>query len=627
MVQEDNREWQSHLGAEVVVEGVRFRVWAPKCKSVKVVVEGERSTPFPLTPEDNGYFSGIIPQLKAGDLYWYRLDDGQQYPDPCSRFQPQGPHGPSMVVDPQAYRWHDNGWSGISLPGQVIYELHIGTFTSEGTFDAAAQQLAELQRVGITLIEVMPVAEFAGRWNWGYDGVDLYAPSRMYGDAEAFKRFVDAAHTLGLGVILDVVYNHLGPDGNYLMAYSDTYFTDRYTTDWGAALNYDGPGSREVRKFFIQNACYWIAEFHLDGLRLDATQNIYDTSPMHILGEISRRTREVAGRRQIVLIAENEPQDVRSLAAVEEGGFGLDGMWNDDFHHSARVALTGRREAYYTDYRGDPQEFISAIKRGFLYQGQWYLWQQQPRGSVVTTQPAHAFILFIENHDQVANTLRGERILALTNVAQYRAMMGLMLLAPGTPLLFMGQEFGASSPFPFFADYQGKELSQSVREGRKEFLAQFPSYSSSVDEVPDPCHVSTFESAKLDFSERGMHEPVYLFHQALLSLRRDDPVIAMQNRSRIEGAVLGPQAFLLRFFGDEGDDRLLVVNLGAALEYIPAPEPLLAPVSGGSWRLVWSSDDPRYGGPGIINPCGEDGWRLPGASAVLFAAERDARLR
>lgn len=624
MAQEGSK-WRLNLGAEALPDGVRFRVWAPKCKHVEVAIAGDPPSLVPLTPETEGYFSALVPSLQAGALYRCRLDHHQQYPDPCSRFQPQGPHGPSMVVDARAYKWRDAGWPGVLMPGQVMYELHIGTFTPDGTFDAAARELAELKRIGVTLIELMPVVEFDGRWNWGYDGVDLYAPSHLYGDAEALKRFVDTAHGVGLGVILDVVYNHLGPSGNYLPAFSDHYFSTRYKTDWGAAINYDGPESREVRAFFVRNACYWLAEFHLDGLRLDATQDIYDASPVHILAELSQRTRAVASPRHIVLIAENEPQNVRCLAPIEAGGFGLDAMWNDDFHHAARVALTGRREAYYTDYRGEPQEFLSAVKRGFLYQGQWYQWQQKPRGSIVTTQPAHAFVLFTQNHDQVANTLRGERLLALASAAQYRALTALALLAPGTPMFFMGQEFGASSPFPFFADHRSQELRESVCQGRKEFLAQFPSYSSSLDQVPDPCEASTFASAKLDFSERETHEPLYLFHQDLLRLRREDAIIARQDRSRVDGAVVGPQAFLLRFFGDGGEDRLLVVNLGTALEHTPAPEPLLAPVSGGSWRLVWSSDDPRYGSPGIIHPAGEEGWQFPGASAVLFAAERPAR--
>lgn len=617
--------WGLNLGAEVVSNGVSFRVWAPKRKRVDVVLENEGGTIIPLDPEENGYFSGIALDVGAGTLYKYRLDEDKKYPDPSSRFQPEGPHGPSMVIDPWAHRWNDEGWSGVDIRGQVIYELHIGTFTREGTFDAAARELGELKGLGITLIEVMPVHEFPGRWNWGYDGVGLYAPAHVYGDANALRRFVDSAHSKGIGVMLDVVYNHLGPDGNYLKEYSDNYFTDRYETDWGEPPNFDGPGSKEVREFFIRNACYWIAEFHMDGLRLDATQNIYDLGPFHVLAEISQRTREVAEPKKIVLVGENEPQHVILIGPLEKGGYGLDALWNDDFHHSAMVALTGRSEAYYTDYRGEPQEFISAVKRGFLYQGQRYNWQKQPRGTAVTTEPASAFILFTQNHDQVANSLYGHRIHALTSPARYRAITALMLLAPGTPMFFMGQEFGASSPFLFFADHCQQVLAGTVHRGRKEFLAQFPSYGSpeAQEQVPDPCEVSTFERSKLDLSERESHAEIYLFHQDLLRLRREDPVISSQARERIDGAALGSGALAIRFFGEDGDARLLVVNLGPNFQYNPAPEPLLAPVSGGSWHLVWSSDDPRYGGPGIINPCGEEGWMLPGESAAFFSSVSD----
>ena len=315
--------WHLNLGAEVQADGVFFRVWAPQCQCVEVVIEGSPERVFPLASDADGYFSGLVSHLTAGVLYWYRLDGNEKYPDPCSRFQPSGPHGPSLVVDPSAFNWHDTDWPGLQLAGQVIYELHIGTFTPEGTFDAAISQLSELKRIGITLIEVLPVAEFSGRWNWGYDGVDLYAPTRNYGDADAFRRFVDAAHLVGLGVILDVVYNHLGPDGNYLATFSKDYFTDRYATDWGAAINYDGPNSQPVREFFICNACYWIAEFHLDGLRIDATQNIYDQGPLHIIAELSQRVRATAHPRTIILVAENEPQDLICVTPLANKGYGL----------------------------------------------------------------------------------------------------------------------------------------------------------------------------------------------------------------------------------------------------------------------------------------------------------------
>jgi len=587
---------------------------------VEVVIEESDEAAFPLAPEEKGYFSGVVPGIGAGTKYRYRLEDGRLYPDPCSRFQPEGPHGPSMVVDPNAYAWGDTSWLGARLSGQVIYELHVGAFTPEGTFDAAAREIEELRRIGITMIELMPVAEFPGRWNWGYDGVDLYAPAHLYGDPEGLKRFVDMAHRQGMAVILDVVYNHVGPDGNYLKAFSDDYFTDRYRNEWGEAINFDGPNASEVREFFIRNACYWIAEFHLDGLRLDATQQIFDASPRHVLADLSRRAREAARPREIVLIGENECQHVILLAPVEKGGYGLDALWNDDFHHSARVALTGRREAYYTDYRGEAQEFISAVKRGFLYQGQHYVWQNKGRGSQVTAEPAAAFVHYIQNHDQVANHLRGERLSALAGPARIRAITALLLLAPETPLLFMGQEFGASSPFLFFADHNDR-LAPLVHKGRREFLAQFPSYATpeAQREIPDPRAEETFLKTKLDFSERKKHAGIYRLHYDLLKLRREDPILSLQLREGIDGAVLGPHAFALRFFGKEGDDRLLVVNLGSDLEVRPVPEPLLAPLKEGAWKLIWSSDDPKYGGPGAVHPYDAGGWRLPGGSAVFLS--------
>src|SRR6185369_15663527 len=338
------------VGAETLPSGgAHFRVWAPRRRVVEVAIEGGTRTP--LAAEDNGYFSGAVSGARAGTLYKYRLDGGESFPDPASRFQPQGPHGPSQVVDPAAYRWRDEGWKGVSLPGQVLYELHVGTFTKEGTWAAAARELPALRELGVTVVEVMPVADFAGRFGWGYDGVDLYAPTRLYGTPDDMRAFVDEAHRVGLGVILDVVYNHLGPSGNYLPQFSERYFTDEYATEWGEPFNYDGEDAAPVREFVVANAGYWIAEFHLDGLRLDATQSMHDASPEHVLAALGREARRAAGARSIIVIAENEPQETRLVRPTEQGGYGLDALWNDDFHHSAMVALTGRSEAYYSDYR------------------------------------------------------------------------------------------------------------------------------------------------------------------------------------------------------------------------------------------------------------------------------------
>jgi maltooligosyltrehalose trehalohydrolase len=524
-----------------------------------------------------------------------------------------------MVIDHDAYVWHDAQWAGLRMHGQVLYELHIGAFTPEGSFDAAISQLDALVELGVTCLEVMPVSETPGRFNWGYDGVCLFAPTRNYGDPEGFKRFVDAAHRRGLGVILDVVYNHLGPDGCYLRCFSESYFSEKHSTEWGEALNFDGPGSEGVRDFFRENAAYWISEFHLDGLRFDATQNIYDDSASHILSEISDAARRAAASRDIILIGENEPQDVRCIAPTTKGGFGLDAVWSDDFHHSARVALTGFHEAYYEDYRGRPQELISAAKRCFLYQGQYYAWQKKNRGTaVLDSHPSEAFVFYLQNHDQVANAAPGLRICDLTPRERYKALTAFMLLLPQTPLLFMGQEYTAPQRFDFFADHH-EELAAKVFTGRREFISQFPSYARPDVQrlIPDPRAETTFQGSKLRPEDRAKNAAMLAFHKDLLALRRTDPVIARQLRSAIDGAVLGLDAFVLRFYGDHGDDRLLVVNLGEAFDVSPVSEPLLAPPMGG-WNLVWASQDARYDGPGMTNPMKESGWKLTAEGAWFF---------
>src|SRR5213078_685449 len=354
-------------------------------------------------------------------------------------------------------------WPGVKMKGQVIYEMHIGTLTREGTWRAATEQLAELARIGVSVIEMMPIADFPGHFGWGYDGVDLFAPSHLYDTPDDLRAFVNRAHSLGLGVILDVVYNHFGPDGNYVRIFSDHYFTAQYENDWGESINFDGPNSGPVREFFITNGRYWIAEFHFDGFRFDATQEVKDTSDEYIIGAIGRAAREAARPREIILVAENERQEAKLIRPRAEGGDDLDAVWNDDFHHSAVMALTGKREAYYTDYLGSAQEFISAAKYGYLFQGQPYVWQEAPRGYSARGASPQAFVSFIENHDQVANTAFGERVRFLTSPGRYRAMVALLLLGPWTPLLFQGQEFGAASVFRYFSDVGEDDLKEAIR--------------------------------------------------------------------------------------------------------------------------------------------------------------------
>jgi maltooligosyltrehalose trehalohydrolase len=576
---------------------------------------------FELRGEGNGYFSGPVAEAKTGMLYRFVLDEGT-FPDPASRFQPEGPHGPSQIVDPTAFKWTDDRWPGVSREGQVIYEMHIGTFTPEGTWAAAQEELPELAQLGITVLEVMPVADFPGRFGWGYDGVNLFAPTRLYGRPDDFRAFVDRAHQLGLGVILDVVYNHVGPDGNYLKQFSQNYFTDRYQNEWGEALNFDGKGSGPVREFFITNAGYWIDEFHLDGLRLDATQQIFDHSREHLLAAISRKTREAAKPRKVYLVAENERQEAKLVRPVEKGGYGLDALWNDDLHHTAMTAITGRNEAYYSDYRGTPQEFISAIKWGFLYQGQWYPWQKNTRGSPALDLDSSRFVTFIQNHDQVANSLHGLRAHQLTSPGRFKAVTALVLLAPGTPMLFQGEEFAASAPFLYFADHN-PDLSRLVAAGRKEFLRQFKTIACPECDsfVAHPGEEKTFLNCKLDLSERQKHAQIYMLHRDLLKLRREDTIFSGAQRRGFDGAVLGQEAFVIRFFGEGGNDRLLIANLGLDLGLNPAPEPLLAPVEGRRWRILWSTESPCYGGCGTWPWDHEGNWKIPGHAAIVLTPD------
>lgn len=613
------------IGAEVMPSGgVHFRVWAPASKTVAVELSRGDGPPVlaVLAREPSGHFSGEMPEAAAGMRYRLRAESGA-FPDPASRFQPEGPHGPSEIVAPE-FAWTDGAWRGRTNEELVVYEMHLGTFTPAGTWRAAMEKLPALAELGVTAIEAMPISDFPGQFGWGYDGVNHFAPCRLYGTPGDAKAFVDRAHELGLAVILDVVYNHFGPDGNYLGQFSPDFVSRKYSNEWGDALNFDGENSAGVREFFIANAAYWIGEFHFDGLRLDATQQIHDASPTHIVAEIATAARTAAPNRRVHLIAENETQSARLVRPARSGGCGVDSIWNDDFHHSAVVAATGRSEAYYSDYRGAPQEFVSALKHGFLYQGQWYEWQRKRRGEPAwDLRPSH-FTIFIENHDQVSNFLSGERLHRLTSPARHRALTALLLLGPCTPLLFQGQEFDSSAPFVFFAD-QPPALGQLVREGRRKFLTQFRSIADEdlTGRYLDPASRATFERCKLDWGERGRNARAVRLHTDLLRLRRE--IHALRRPERFDGAVLGAHAFVLRFFSSEGD-RLLVVNLGGDRHLRCAPEPLLAPVAGRGWRVEWSSEALAYGGRGVAPLETRANWMLPAEAAVLLVPNENADL-
>jgi maltooligosyltrehalose trehalohydrolase len=607
------------VGAELQQGGgADVRVWAPAVTEMELVrpdaAGGERA--IKMRRDAGGHFTATDPDAAAGGRYWFRLDGRELRPDPASRWQPDGPHQPSTYVDPSAFRWTDAAWPGLKKDGHVIYEMHVGTFTPEGTWRAAAVQLDELARIGVTVIEMMPIADFPGRFGWGYDGVALYAPAHMYGTPDDLRGFVDRAHAVGVGVILDVVYNHLGPDGNYLSDFSPDYFTDKYTNDWGRAINFEGPP--EARRYFVENAGYWIDEYHFDGLRLDATQDIKDASAEHVIASVVARAR-AAGQRPILIVAENEPQETWIVRPPEQQGFGADALWNDDAHHTAVVALTRRREAYYRDYQGSAQELISCARWGYLYQGQWYTWQNKRRGTAALDLLPHAFVTYLENHDQVANSPFGRRLHQLAAPAQYRAMTAWLLLGPSTPMLFQGQEFASSRPFLYFADHHGA-LGEAVRKGRVEFLSQFPSVTDArvVEALPVPGAEETFAQCKLDFDERARHHEAYALHGDLLKLRREDPVLARAGCYRPEGAVLGPGAFLLRYVDWERGDRILLINLDCDLDFTPAREPLIAPPHGRQWQLAWSSESPDYGGQGTPPIKVDAPWLVPGGCALFF---------
>ncbi|MDC7784691.1 malto-oligosyltrehalose trehalohydrolase [Rhodoplanes sp. TEM] len=598
--------------------GVHFRVWAPLPDTIVLVVDG---IAHELAAEDGGYRSAFVTDARVGSRYGFRLDGHETpLPDPASRSQPDGPHGLSCVVDPSAYRWRDEAWRGVrGGDPHVITEIHIGTFTAEGTYAAASAKLPLLKEVGITVIELMPVAEFPGRFGWGYDGVDLFAPTRLYGTPDDLRAFVDTAHGLGLGVIMDVVYNHFGPDANYLPCFSKTYLTGRYDNEWGDAINFDGPGAAPVREFVRENAAYWVREFHLDGLRLDATQQIFDASEISIVAELTAAARTAAGGRSVLVVAENERQEARLVRPREQGGDGLDGVWHEDLHHTAHVALTGRAEAYYSDYTGSARELLACVKHGFLYQGQRSTWQKKPRGMPSLDLPSHQRITFLENHDQVANSAFGRRMVDLADVARLRVLTALLLLGPGTPMLFQGQEFFSSTPFLYFADHK-PDLAAAVQTGRRAFLMQFPSVAAV--ETDRPGAPETFEKSRLDWAERDRNAQALALHRDLITLRRADP--GLSTYERLDGAVLSDDAFLVRFFcggAVASADRLLIVNVGREVAPRIVPEPLLAPPPGRDWRMLWSSEDAAYGGDGARSPLAADGaWVFPGRTAVLMEA-------
>lgn len=521
--QRDER-WRLEFGACVVERGVRFRVWAPRVSKLAVVLKGPKRGVFPMRHVGGGVFEATVEEAGEGTDYVYMLDGERERPDPVSRWQPEGVHGPSRVVDSDAYVWRDRAWKGIPLEDFIIYELHVGTFTPEGTFDALVAKLSHLRDLGLSAVEPMPIAQFPGERNWGYDGTYPYAPQSSYGGPGGFKRFVDACHQAGLAVVLDVVYNHLGPEGNYLGEFAPC-FSDRYRGPWGDALNFDGADSDGVRRFFIENALYWIAEYHVDALRLDAIHGIFDFSARHFLEELGERVRAEAARlgRKAFLIAESDLDDVRVIKPPELGGYGLDAQWNDAFHHALHTTLTGDRHGYFADY-GRLSDLRKAIVEGFVYDGRYSLFRKRRHGNSSADRPGQQFVVFTQNHDQVANALGGKRPAQMLSLGQQKLAAMILMCAPNLPMLFMGQEFGATTPFLYFTSFHDPELARAVSEGRKKEYAHFPLGERFVD----PQSPEAFAVSKLDWGEmlRPPHDATLAFYGELIALRRSHRCLA-----------------------------------------------------------------------------------------------------
>jgi maltooligosyltrehalose trehalohydrolase len=508
-------ETRNFYGATLNGDGVDFRVWAPRQQRIKLRLISDRSNAREIEMQRDGDDFVVAATVLVGDRYQYVLDDGLAVPDPVSRFLPEGVHGPTEIVDPSAFQWSDSAWRGLDLRDYVIYELHVGTFTPDGTFDSAISKLDHLKQLGVTVVEIMPVAACPGQRNWGYDGVSPYAVQANYGGPEGLKRFVEAAHHVGLGVMLDVVYNHLGPEGNYLPKFAP-YFTAHHKTPWGDAVNYDSECCKQVRRYAIENARYWVCEYHLDGLRLDAAQTIKDDSPRHILAEIQENVQALADElgRRVCVIAETDENDPRYVRPLSQCGYGLDAIWSDDFHHAIHAFFTGERQGYYQDF-ADPRQIVRALSEGYVFQGEHFRFWNAPRGASAQGVPLPANVICIQNHDQVGNRAKGERLTMLVPRGVRKLAAALLLLAPHTPLLFMGQEYDERAPFQFFADFQDPALKKAVSEGRRREFKDF-----NFDEVPDPEDQATFERSKLTWGHGAENREMLEWYRQLLLLRR-----------------------------------------------------------------------------------------------------------
>ncbi len=591
------------FGAEIHADGgVRFRIWAPERERISLAIEG-RTEPLPMAALADGWHELTVVDARAGARYRFALEEGRHVPDPASRYQPEDVHGPSEVIDPRVYRWGDGGWRGRAWEETVLYELHVGAFTPAGTFQAAIDRLDHLVDLGVTAIELMPVADFPGARNWGYDGVYPFAPDASYGRPADLKALVDAAHGKGLMVFLDVVYNHFGPEGNYLSLYASRFFSDRHQTPWGAAINYDDPGSTPVREFAIHNALYWLEEFHLDGLRLDAVHAILDDTDRHLLEELAERAcRQLGQQRFIHLVLENEENQARLLERDSRGKpLAYTAQWNDDIHHVLHTAATGEDAGYYAEYVGDRRKLARALAEGFAFQGEMMAYRGRPRGEPSRHLPPTAFVGFIQNHDQIGNRAFGERLTALAPPEVVRAIAATYLLAPQIPMLFMGEEWAAAEPFPFFCDF-GPELAEAVRNGRRAEFARFPEFRDAAARarIPDPTSEATFLSAKLKWRDRSRppHDGWLDWYRRILAIRRAEivPRLAGVPGNAGEYAMVGETGLRVGWRLGDGSLLGLLANLaGDDLGNVEAPAGRTIWQEGevgsgrmGPWSVLWS---------------------------------------
>jgi maltooligosyltrehalose trehalohydrolase len=591
-----------------------FSVWAPLARNVALKLVSPEERHVSMEKDGAGYWKCAVANVSPGALYHYRLDGERERPDPASHFQPGGVHGPSQIIDHGAFAWGDGGWKGIPLSEMIIYELHTGTFTPEGTFDAIAGRLDDLRKTGISALELMPLAQFPGERNWGYDGAHPYAVQNSYGGPDALKLLVNACHEKGIAVILDVVYNHLGPEGNYLWDFGP-YFTDKYKTPWGWAINYDDAWSNEVRNYFIENALHWFGRYHIDALRIDAIHGITDMSARPFLQELAERVGEFssAERRRFYLIAESDLNDARVIRPRELGGFGIDAQWNDDFHHCVHTLLTGESDGYYADF-GEVAQLGKSLREGFVYSGGYSKYRKRDHGNSSKDRPAEQFIVFSQNHDQVGNRMLGERLSGLVSFEALKLAAGITLLSPYIPLLFMGEEYAEDAPFLYFVSHSDPVLIGAVREGRKKEFAEF----AWKGETPDPQDAETFNKSKMRWEKRttGEHAVMLDFYTNMITLRRATPALSRLDRENLEVYEPEDKVLYMRRW-QNGSEVLVLFNFGSdAAGFAVTPA--------GRWRKMLDSADRKWAGPGGLLPEGiisGKGISIAGRSVAVYGGE------